>query len=54
MPQVGFEPAIPASEQAQTDALDCAAAGIGPLYSEQRLSWPAKYLATTERWVLSF
>jgi len=30
MPPAGFEPTIPASEQPQTDALDCAATGIGP------------------------
>jgi len=33
MPQVGFEPAIPASERPQTHALDCAATGIGSRYN---------------------
>ena len=29
LPSAGFEPAIPASERPQTDALDHAATGIG-------------------------
>jgi hypothetical protein len=32
MPPAGFEPAIPASEKQQTDALGRAATGIGPGY----------------------
>jgi hypothetical protein len=29
MPQAGIEPVIPAMERPQTQALDCAATGIG-------------------------
>jgi hypothetical protein len=48
-PAAGLEPAIPAKERPQTHPLDLAATGTGPLYSEQRISWPPEWLATTEK-----
>ena len=53
MPLTGFEPAIPASERPQTDALDCAATRIGLIFEYQVIfrfscmSWVtnAKYCA---------
>ena len=38
MPPAGFEPAIPASEQPQTYALDRAATGLGKLYTFSSLT----------------
>ena len=42
MSPVVFEPEFPASERPKTHALDRAATGTGPLYSEQRISGPQK------------
>jgi hypothetical protein len=38
MPTAGFEPAIPASERPQTQAIDRAATGIGDLYQSPYIS----------------
>jgi hypothetical protein len=37
MPRAGFKPAIPATKQPQTYALDCAATGIGSVDHDIRI-----------------
>jgi len=48
MPLAGFKPAIPASEQPQTHALDCVATRIGLLaFSRHKIQFETQFYIAT-------
>jgi hypothetical protein len=61
MPLAGFEPAVPASERPQTDALDGAATGIGMCalttklkFYKVRSQFPKLYDDNTEKYIRAY